>query len=202
MKNLKKYYVYVLCDPRKKGKYIYGDLILDYEPFYIGKGTGNRSVDSIHSYRGNPFKERKVNNLENINALEKEKEFIKIIGYNKNGPLTNLTDGGMGGSTFKNRRHTEESKLKMSSTRIEKGYSKGVNNPMYGKCRAGEHTGEKNPMYNSGKTVVQYSLDNKLINVWRCAHEAGITLNIPAANIRKCCAGTINTAGKYIWNYA
>lgn len=37
-----KFYVYVYLDPRKPGKYKYGEYEFDYEPFYVGKGTGRR----------------------------------------------------------------------------------------------------------------------------------------------------------------
>lgn len=37
-----KFYVYIYLDSRKPGKYIYGDYSFDYEPFYVGKGCGDR----------------------------------------------------------------------------------------------------------------------------------------------------------------
>ncbi len=36
------YYVYAYFDPFKKGEYNYEEFKFDYEPFYIGKGKGNR----------------------------------------------------------------------------------------------------------------------------------------------------------------
>jgi hypothetical protein len=38
---VKKYYVYAFLDKSKPGNFNYGDLKFDYEPFYIGKGTGD-----------------------------------------------------------------------------------------------------------------------------------------------------------------
>ena len=37
-----RFYVYAYLDPRKPGIYTYGEYTFDYEPFYIGKGTGSR----------------------------------------------------------------------------------------------------------------------------------------------------------------
>ena len=39
----KKYYVYIYIDPRKPGKFKYGEYEFDYEPFYIGKGSFGKS---------------------------------------------------------------------------------------------------------------------------------------------------------------
>lgn len=46
-KEQKIFYVYAYLDPRKPGKYVYGDLTFDYEPFYIGKGHGQRITENI-----------------------------------------------------------------------------------------------------------------------------------------------------------
>ena len=37
------YYTYLLLDPRKQGKFQFGLLKLKFEPFYCGKGTGDRA---------------------------------------------------------------------------------------------------------------------------------------------------------------
>lgn len=44
---LKDFYVYVYLDPRKSGEYIYDDLKFNYEPFYVGKGRGDRIISSL-----------------------------------------------------------------------------------------------------------------------------------------------------------
>jgi len=119
------FYVYALLDPRKPGKYRYGKLKLDYEPFYVGKGCKKRShshTSSIkksivrgvlkHSY--NKWKEGKIrkilesgetpivriikrNQIES-EAFRLETKAIRLIGRKGKGPLTNLTDGGEGTS--------------------------------------------------------------------------------------------------------
>ncbi len=121
------FYVYAILDPRKPGKYIYGDYSFNYEPFYVGKG-GNYDRFKLHlneSYteydkkfvKGGNFRCCKIRKIkketkqdpifmkieENISekdSLKLEVEIIKSIGRIdlNQGPLTNLTDGGEGTS--------------------------------------------------------------------------------------------------------
>lgn len=131
------FYVYALLDPRKKGSFQYGNYTFEYEPFYIGKGKGNRCKNHLGQIRGSDkektFKANKMRKIfedvglepiiikifENLSedlAFEKEKSLIALIGRcdRKKGPLTNLTDGGDGlsGLVF-----TEEMKCHMSAAR-------------------------------------------------------------------------------------
>jgi len=86
--NDKRFYVYALLDPRKPGKYEYGDICFLYEPFYIGKGTGrrirnhyytrnlipntpkNRKIKKIFSLNLKPIEQKIYNKLENKQALK------------------------------------------------------------------------------------------------------------------------------------
>lgn len=113
------YYVYVYLDPRKSGKYVYEDVEFDYEPFYVGKGHGDRINEHLHTIgKTNPtnsFMVSKVNRifegtgqypirrkledgLTDADALALEQEWIGRIGRAdlEEGPLTNHTNGGDG----------------------------------------------------------------------------------------------------------
>ena len=107
------YYVYVLLDTRKPGTYTYGRFTFDYEPFYIGKGSGNRKLHTGRAV-GNPLKRRIIDrireeglkpkgryvrkDLTEEKAFALERKLIALIGrrYEKAGPLANLTAGGEG----------------------------------------------------------------------------------------------------------
>jgi len=130
------YYVYLLLDSSKPGKYNYGEFTFDYEPFYVGKGKGYRIKNTTTDLRSNLFKTKKVkklleNNIEIIKiklfeniteeeSFEKEKMLIQKIGRRnlKMGPLTNLTDGGEGMSGFV---YTEETLTKRSLSQSGEG---------------------------------------------------------------------------------
>ena len=112
------FYVYALLDPRKPGKYRYGKLRFDYEPFYVGKGCGKRhdahfKVNPSKVY--NKWKDRKIRRIQKetgsdpivrilkrdvveSTAFRLEAKAIGLIGRKGSGPLTNLTDGGEGTS--------------------------------------------------------------------------------------------------------
>jgi hypothetical protein len=49
------FYVYIYLDPRKPGKFHYGEYCFDYEPFYVGKGKDNRMFTKICKKCGEDF---------------------------------------------------------------------------------------------------------------------------------------------------
>jgi len=113
-----KYYVYIYLDPRKPGRYTYGNFVtFFYEPFYVGKGTGDRwryhlqkkSMERCtNKHKNNTIRAimqhfdirdyiiKTSSNLVEFTALYCYEPFlISLIGRTINGgPLTNSTDGG------------------------------------------------------------------------------------------------------------
>lgn len=118
------FYVYALLDPRRPGVFEYGKLQFLFEPFYVGKGTGNR--DRSHFRLGNirvdkkrivsPHKVNKILKILEVGlepitvririglteskAFDYELKLIERIGRKPNGPLTNATAGGEGVSGY------------------------------------------------------------------------------------------------------
>jgi hypothetical protein len=161
--------------------YVYRHIRLDKnEPFYIGIGSddkGKYERAKSKKYRNNHWYniiactdyriEIILDDLTWEGACEKEKEFIILYGRKdlKNGILCNMTGGGDGGFgvicsnetkvkisiSNKGRKHTEESRKKMSD--IQKSlYENGYINPNTGKKR-NEEQNKRNSEAQKGKKM-------------------------------------------------
>lgn len=135
--NVRNHYVYAYLDPTIKKLYHYGDFGFAYEPFYVGKGIGNRMYDHLKVAKGIK-KQPPTDNIHKINrirsilkngvdpiivvvfkclredtALMAEEALIDTIGRRGigDGPLVNKTIGGGG-----LRNPTPESREKMSKS--------------------------------------------------------------------------------------
>jgi len=114
----KRFYIYCYLDPRKPGIYNFNGTCLLFEPFYVGKGHGDRKFHHLYNANNVKFnskplinKIRKLlslgmrpiicdlfNYLTEKEANDKEVAAIKFFGRRDlgRGTLLNFTDGGEG----------------------------------------------------------------------------------------------------------
>ena len=129
------FYVYIYLDPRKPGNFVYGDFLFKFEPFYVGKGKGDRITEGLTNKRENKFKLSKINKIKNSNldviclklyenltefdAFNYEMKIIKTIGRKfEHGPLCNIHKGGSGGDNIRNHPNKEDIIKKWRKTRM------------------------------------------------------------------------------------
>jgi hypothetical protein len=132
------FYVYVLMDTRRVGPFKYSDYEFSHEPYYIGKGSGNRRFDHLkyakrhHKLPG--LKDKRTRDIirETLSdpiirvfasdmvesaAFDAEINLISVIGRVDcgTGPLLNQTSGGDGGSG-----HIQSPALRLRRSQIAK----------------------------------------------------------------------------------
>lgn len=172
------FYVYFYLNPMKPGKFTFDlDFSFLYEPFYIGKGKGDRCEHGLKyaNLTKNSHKKNTINKIikhgkypiivkiyENLNeqkAFELESLLIDKIGRKnlKNGPLVNLTDGGEG------RKDTSDKRINLMS-----------------------------------KPVLQFK-DGVLISEYKSIKDAILSTGI--VTIGSAASGKYKTSGGYTWKY-
>lgn len=111
------FYVYVILDPRVEGSFIYGELTFSCQPYYVGKGSGDRLKQStvtkhqpekfmrlcdIRNSGLEPITIKAKENLSEQESFAYEKELIATIGRTMDGgPLLNICASGSGYSGHK-----------------------------------------------------------------------------------------------------
>ncbi len=167
-------------------------------PFYIGKGKNNRIKDHFSGHHGNNKLKRHIfqkadmdkvdilaekifENMSEENAYAKEKEMIKFFGRRDlgTGTLSNMTDGGEGGSyirTMNTRIKLSQSKKGVPATEKTKASLKRAKKekPQSAESRllhSQRMTGSGNPMYGTkgsryNKTNTKSHKDKNMISFW------------------------------------
>jgi hypothetical protein len=187
----------------------------DNIPFYIGKtGDLNQRLREHKNKKGECF----IEVLEEVNIdewVEKEKLYIKKyldLGY----VLNNQNFGG-GGSKIGTKKHSKDSKSKLSKSRKGKKLNQEIKDKIYTKLRntkiseslkgrkfSKEHIknlsrAKINKISNSTRPVLQFDLKENFIKEWPSITEA--KFNLGRGDIQGCVLGKSKTAGGFIWRY-
>lgn len=204
------YYNYIYLDPTKpntKGVSIFEKdqsgfgmvLNFDYEPFYVGKGTGKRFKQ--HKYKpsgkfmASKLKSLKDKGVEPIiivlettnesNAYALEKRLIKAIGRRDLGlgTLCNLTDGGETNlGRIKSNDEITKWKNSYGKRNLTEEHKKNIGIANKGKISKNTILGRKRKIEVEGnysnKVVLQLDLSNNIIKEFSSIKEAHETLKL------------------------
>jgi hypothetical protein len=168
------FYVYVYLDPRKPGKYVYGEYEFDYEPFYVGKGNGKRAyahlrggtnkkfIDNIKEI-GLPIIIFYAKGLTDYDAYILEGKINKSVGrlINKTGPLYNILNQHGVRSGYHHKHHKKPN----FTNEQRKMYSIKMSNQFKGKPKSENHRkklsdAKKNS--NSPNHTKQWKIENTI----------------------------------------
>lgn len=158
-----RYYVYIYLDPISPGVFRYGNDVFEFEPFYVGKGSGNRMnnhmtpkylkinddkalrIKSILSRGQKPIIIKIREKMESKEAYILEGYYLNTIGKKNDGrgPLLN----SMGASEDGISTHSEEVRRKIG----ESGRGRKMPTEAKEKIRLSK-LGKNNPNYIHGKT--------------------------------------------------
>lgn len=186
-----RFYNYIYLDPTKPGRYEYlidnNVIRLEYEPFYVGKGTKKRYKQHKYGCSGR-FMKYKMKSLlsknidpivtildyvSEVDSLTLEERLINTIGRRDlhKGPLCNLTDGGEKGF---NRKLTKETKDKLSKINKNKTLSEEHKR----KIGLANKVALKGKISNKRKAILQLDINKNIIKEWSSISEAEQVLNI------------------------
>ncbi len=176
-----KYYVYILMDSTKSGKYFYNDLNMCflYEPFYVGKGTGNRI--NRHTHKDSILKE--------TNKLKRNK-ILKILKSNNKVFKVKL---------FEN--ITEEESLRIEEKLISEIGRRDLKKGILSNMSNGGEKGNAQNQNKRKKKIIKYDLEGNFLKKYNSIIEAANELNISKGNISLCCNKKILTYKGYIWRF-
>ncbi|WP_303210961.1 NUMOD3 domain-containing DNA-binding protein [uncultured Clostridium sp.] len=205
--------------------YVYEWIRLDTnEPFYVGKGYGNRcyKLTRNNNHFNNIVKSIPVavnilhDNLNEQIAFDLEvwyiREYRDVIGYD----LVNITDGGEG-CVILGKKHTEESKQKIGkgvsnswnnkSNEDKENHKNKISRSLQGRVITDEHKNNlkiamKGKNNGRSKSVICLTTNK----IFFTAKEGSDFYNCNSSHITSCCKGRRKSCGKYkdkklLWKY-
>jgi len=236
------YYVYGIFNTIKEGEFIYGknnNIVFNHKPIYIGKGIKNRIQQTLRDDKKNNLKsalikkysetivvKKLIINLAENEAYKHEKYYIEQIGkiINKDGPLTNITDGGesfnsievlqynIKGNFIQEYSSVYEAEVQTNTFNISsccKGKRITSNNFIWRYKKSNNYPKKIDIEYlstvvhrgNKERPVLQYDMDMKFIKEYSSITEAQNESTCHKSKIVSVCKGNRKHTKRFIWKY-
>lgn len=191
----------------------------DINDGYMGSGTVLRR--SIRKYGIEQHTKEILEYCESKEVLNfRENEIVNSVLI-QDPNCMNLMCGGSGGATMTGRKHSDETKKKMSLVhmgktipeKVKKKISIKVSETLIGNQRAKgnknwvgkKHKKESLELMRENhpltKIIEMYSLNGELIGTFKSLHEAEEKTGNLRKHISRCCRGLAKTCGKHIWKF-
>jgi group I intron endonuclease len=115
--------------------------------------------------------------------------------------LKKMSNASKGNKHWLGKKHTEETKIKISLSKIGIKFTDEINLSKGRKGRVSNRKGifsEQNPR---SVKVLQFDLDNKFVKEWNCLMDIKRELNYHIGNVSSCLKGNLKTYKKFKWEY-
>lgn len=106
-----------------------------------------------------------------------------------------------GNKIWLGKKHTQETKDKISLANKGKKHSEEVNKSKGRKGRESNRKGIFSENHPRSVKVLQFDLNNNLIKEWNCLMDIKRELNFHIGNVSSCLKGNLKTYKKFIWKY-
>jgi group I intron endonuclease len=172
----------------------------------IKHGVENHTFEIIEECSVELLNERERYYQDFYNCVEKGLNCRYTKNNDKSGSpssetLLKMSIASKGNKNWLGKKHSQETKDKISKANSGRKYSIEVNKSKGRKGRVSNRKGifsENNPL---SKKVLQFDLNNNLIKEWNCLMDIKRELGFHIGNVSSCLKGNLKTYKKFIWKY-
>ncbi len=115
--------------------------------------------------------------------------------------LKKMSKASMGNQHWLGKKHTQETKDKMSLVKIGKKFTDEINKSKGRKGRVSNRKGIFSEHHPRSVKVLQFDLNDKFVKEWNCLMDIRRELNYHIGNVSSCLKGNLKTYKKFKWKY-
>lgn len=123
------------------------------------------------------------------------------VGSPSKETLEKMSIAQKGNKNWLGKKHTQESKDKISIAHKGMKYSAEINLSKGRKGRKSNRIGFFSELHPRSKKIIQLDKEHNIINEWTCIMDIVRELGYSAGNISSCCSGRLKTYKSYLWKF-